>query len=169
MAAVLLKFLMIAALVGSVSALGALGLGLSGSEILSRWHSVALISCGVVSIVGLSILTLSAQRRIPGRDRKKLFVSGCPRWMRWLTTCLSLIGLGSWFWLGLRHYQPPAGGVPSLMAGAFALFICPAVFGSAFSYLRRREALNRRCSKGHDVPLDARFCPLCGETLEPVA
>jgi hypothetical protein len=34
---------------------------------------------------------------------------------------------------------------------------------------RKREEviLLRLCSKGHDVPMDASFCPECGEVLHP--
>jgi hypothetical protein len=34
---------------------------------------------------------------------------------------------------------------------------------------RKREEviLLRLCSKGHDVPMDASFCPECGEVLYP--
>jgi hypothetical protein len=164
-----LKFLMAAALIGSVAAVTALALGFAGVGLTPPWLAVLLIASGVISVIGLAVLTISAQQDLAAKDRKKLLVGGAPRWMRWSTTAMSLIGFALWGWLGIRRYEPPAGGLSSLMAGAFALFVLPSAFSTAFSYSRGRASLNRRCPGGHEVPFDAAFCPVCGAAIQPVA
>jgi len=161
----LLRGLMASALLGSAASLLALFSALAGMGTLSTWHAAVMLICGTVTLSGLLVLQLSAQGRLPGREVKKLLWEGSPRWLRWLTTAVILASLALWLGIGLGGYEPPGDGLSSLIAGALGLLVFPAAFTQAWSCLRRRDALNRRCSNGHQVPLGARFCPSCGEPV----
>lgn len=160
----LLKSLIGAALVATGAAVLALLLGVAGMELLHSPHAVVLIVPAAITTVGLFVVQLVAQQRYGSKQFQRWLKQYSPKWMRWLCSGLSLAGALLWlFLLGYRNYEPPPGGVSSLLAGAFCLFVAPASFLTFYSYLKLRPHLRRRCSRGHEMPVDASYCPQCGE------
>ncbi|MFP3940229.1 MAG: hypothetical protein ACLF0P_07975 [Thermoanaerobaculia bacterium] len=160
-----LRVLMGVALAGGMASLLALAIGLRGGELWPLWLASTLIITGTLALVGLFVLQLAARQRVPGRELKRLLLGGCPRWMRWLTMSLSLGGFGLALWLSYGAYHAGEDGPSLVVGGAAALFLFPAVFAQSYSYLAWLPALDRTCSNGHELPLDAAYCPSCGETV----
>ena len=168
MVAILLRVLMAVAAVGAAASVLALLLAVAGMGTLTFWHAALGVAALVVTMVGMFGLQMTLHLKVGGREMGKLLRNGCPESIRWSLYGLSLVGVALWFALGFRNFQPPPGGMSSLMSGAFGLFVFPASFASLYSYSRMRPELMRQCSNGHRLPLDARFCPECGEGVRPI-
>lgn len=140
-------------------------LAASGVGVMPRWHAAVLIVVGATSVVGMLVLQLLVQHRYGARQIRRILGAGSPRWMRWVCYGLSLAGLAQWFYMGFSRYEPPSGGVSSLMAGTIGLVLFPAGFVMFYSYSKMQPELSRRCSQGDEVPMGALFCPQCGESV----
>lgn len=161
----MLRLLMGASLLGGAGSLVAVALGAAGEEVMPPGYAALLLGSGVATLTGLLVLQLSVQQKVGRRDIKQVFLLGAPAWLRRLSVGLSLTGLVLVLGLSVTAYEPVKGGVSYLMAGAFGLFLFPAAFVSFFSYAERRAELSRRCSRGHELPLGAKFCPECSEDV----
>ncbi len=150
---------------GAVASVAALLLAGVGLGTLPFWYAAAGVGMFVVTMVGMFTLQMILQMKVGQREMWKILREGCPKPTRWALYGLSSVGIAIWFILGFQKYQPPSGGISSLMAGAFGLFVFPAGLVSFYSYSRMRAQLRRRCSNGHPLPLAARFCPECGENV----
>lgn len=160
---------MAAALLATSASVLALLLGAAGVELLSFPHAVVLIASGAVAFIGFFIIQLVAQQRFGSKQFNSLLKQHSPRWMRWLCNGLGLAAFVLWFFLlAYRRYEPPSGGVSSLIAGTFCLFFAPATFLTFYAYRGLRPQLQRRCSRGHEMPVGAAYCPECGERVLPV-
>ncbi len=169
MVTVILRILMAASLLGAFTALLALLLAAVGVGILPFWHAAIGVTAAILTFVGIMVLQLNLQTRFGSRVIKDILKAACPKWMKWLANGSSLIGGALWFGLGFVDYQPPPGGMSSLMSGAFGLMLFPLGFLVLYSYAQKRQALARTCTQGHRIPFAARFCPECGEAVPPDA
>lgn len=159
---------MAAALLATGASALALLLGAAGLEILSLPHAVVLIASGAVAFIGFFTIQLMAQHRYGTKQFNAMLKQYSPKWMRWLCNGLGLTAFILWFFLlAYRRYEPPTGGVSSLIAGTFCLFFSPAAFLTFYSYQALRPQLRRHCSRGHDMPVGASYCPECGEHVRP--
>jgi hypothetical protein len=169
MADALLRILMSSALLATGAAVLALLLGAAGVPLLVLPHAVVLIASGAVAFIGFFILQLTAQHRFGTKQFDRLLKQHSPRWMRWLCDGIGIAAFCLWiFLLVYRRYEPPGGGVSSLVAGTFCLLVAPATFLTFYAYRRLRPQLQRHCSRGHDLPVGAAYCPECGEHVRPV-
>lgn len=165
----LLRGLIAAALLATVAAALALLLGAAGFELLSLPHAVVLIASGAFAFIGFFVIQLMAQHRYGTKQFNAMLKQRSPKWMRSSCNGLGLAAFVLWFFLlAYRKYEPPTGGVSSLIAGTFCLFFAPATFLTFYSYLRLRPHLRRQCRRGHEMPIDALYCPQCGEHVQPV-
>jgi len=165
----LLKALMAAALLATGASALALLLGAAGVELLVLPHAVVLISSGAIALIGHVAMQLMARHRYGTKQFNQMLKQHSPRWMRWLCHGLSIAALLLWLFLAFRNYEPPSGGVPSLIAGTFVIFFAPAASLMFYSYLSLRPQFQRRCSRDHEIPVGATYCPQCGEHVRPVA
>jgi hypothetical protein len=168
MASWILRGLMALAVAGTLASILALALGVGGLEAVSFEVALPGFVVGFVTAGALLTVHLILQSRVGVSGTRKYVQSGCPKGLRWLANGLGLCGLVVWVGLGVRGYEPPSDGVSTLLTGALGLFLFPGAFSTFFSYLRIRPELLRACSRGHRVPLGARFCPECGESVRRV-
>ena len=160
---------MAAALLATGASVLALLLGAAGLELLSPPHAVVLIASGALAFIGLLVIQLMAQARYGSKHFNSMLRQHSPKWLRWLCNGLTVAAFALWFFLlAYRKYEPPSGGTSSLIAGTFCLALAPAAFLMFYSYLQARPQFRRHCSRGHEIPTGASYCPQCGEHVRPV-
>jgi hypothetical protein len=160
----LIKTLIAAALLASGAAVLALLLAAAGVQLLSLPHAIVLIGSTAVAGMGHLVIQISAQQRYGTKPFGRLLKRHTPTWMRWVCNGLGLTGFGLWiYFTGVHGNVAPSGGVPSVLAGAFCLFLAPPTAMAFYAYSKVRPQLQRRCTQGHELPVDAAYCPECGE------
>lgn len=153
------------AVAGTLVSVLALAVGASGIETVAFEHALPGFVVGFLTAGALLTVHLILQSKVGVLGARKFVQSGCPKGVRWLANGLSICGFVVWIGLGVRGYVPPRGEVSTLLTGALGLILFPGAFSTFFSYLRIRPQLLRDCSSGHRLPLGARFCPECGESV----
>lgn len=153
------------ALLGLAASVLAVSLAAAGHELMPVWVMTILLVSGTTTLTGLFIIQLSVRQKLRGRDLKRVLVRGAPNWMRRLSMAFCLSGLA--LVVGLGFFDPGSlqDEVSILAAGALGLFFFSAGLVPLVSYSRRLGELNLKCSRGHELPFGAGFCPHCGERV----
>jgi hypothetical protein len=164
------RILAVLAAGGVIASLVGLTLGYASVQEMPALLAAALGILLVPTFGGLLAVSVGGLGDLPHRQRAKMMYAGCPPWLRRLVYGLMVFGAINFFGrfaLEAKGMMPALEvGFPSVTFSSFSLIVFAAGIGQTVSFLVLRARLDAsRCPHGHPVPLEARFCPTCGESV----
>ena len=120
------------------------------------------------------LISMRMSSSVNRRDFWKAALSGCPRWMRYMTYgffIYAVVNFAIFIVLVLAHPPPKqlSGAPPALVlhgfSGHWMAFYSAGLAILTTAYRRGLSNLQRRCPFGHCVGWSDRFCPTCGSSL----
>jgi hypothetical protein len=121
------------------------------------------------------LISMKMSAGVNRRDFWKVALSGCPPWMRYMTYAFFIYAIANFaLFIFLTAAHPPPkefGGSPPAVvlhgfSGHWMAFYAVGLAILTTAYRRGLSNLQRRCSFGHDVGWNDRFCPSCGCALD---